>query len=87
MENTETDLKDSFGKYLTLGIGLCYIGKQDAAEATIAALEVIPEPFKQMTVTLINICTYPGTGNVLKIQQLLHICSEHYEQEKEDKKE
>ena len=49
MENTETDLKDSFGTYLTLGIGLCYLGKQDAAEATIAALEVIPEPFKQMT--------------------------------------
>ena len=28
-----------------------------------------------------------GTGNVLKIQQLLHICSEHYEQEKEAPKE
>jgi len=87
MEKTETDLKDSFGKYLPLGIGLCYLGKQDAAEATIAALEVIPEPFKQMAVTLVDICAYAGTGNVLKIQQLLHICSEHYEQEKEDKKE
>merc|ERR1712106_1227589 len=83
MEKTEADMKDSYAKYLPLGIGLCYLGKQDAAEATIAALEVIPEPFRQIAVTLVEICAYAGTGNVLKIQQLLHICSDHYEQEKE----
>jgi len=83
----ESDLKDSFAKFLPLGIGLCYLGKQDAAEATTAALEVIPEPFRQMAVTLVEICAYAGTGNVLKIQQMLHICSEHYEQEKETPKE
>jgi len=88
MEKSATDLKDCFAKYLPLGIGLCYLGKQDAAEATIAALEVIPEPFKQIATTLVEICAYAGTGNVLKIQQLLHICSEHYEQDKEsDKKD
>merc|ERR1712038_583929 len=38
-------------------------------------------------VTLVEICAYAGTGNVLKIQQLLHICSEHYEQDKETPKE
>ena len=83
----ESDLKDSFAKFLPLGIGLCYLGKQDAAEATTAALEVIPEPFRQMAVTLVEICAYAGTGNVLKIQQMLHICSEHYEQEKDAPKE
>merc|ERR1712066_908960 len=56
----ESDLKDSFAKFLPLGIGLCYLGKQDAAEATTAVLEV---------------------------QQMLHICSEHYEQEKDAPKE
>ena len=86
MEKAGADLKDSFAKYLPLGIGLCFLGKQDAAEATIAALEVIPEPFRQTAVTLVEICAYAGTGNVLKIQQLLHICSEHYEQEKEAEK-
>merc|ERR1719445_1450473 len=83
----ESDLKDTFAKFLPLGIGLCYLGKQDAAEATMAALEVIPEPFRQMAVTLVEICAYAGTGNVLKIQQMLHICCEHYEQEKEAPKE
>merc|ERR1711936_1130916 len=92
MEKSESEsLKESFAKYLPLGIGLCYLGKQDAAEATMAALEVIPEPFRQTAVTLVEVRAYAGTGNVLKIQQLLHICSEHYEQdkgetEKKDKK-
>jgi len=94
MEKSETDvagMKESFAKYLPLGIGLCYLGKQDAAEATMAALEVIPEPFRQVAVTLVEVCAYAGTGNVLKIQQLLHICSDHYETdkgetEKKDKK-
>ena len=48
-------------------------------EAIIAALEVIPEPFKSMATTLVEVCAYAGTGNVLKIQHLLHICSEHHE--------
>jgi len=40
--------------------------------------------------TMVDICAYAGTGNVLKIQSLLHICSEHFEPEKEapaDKKD
>ncbi|XP_014228098.1 26S proteasome non-ATPase regulatory subunit 2 [Trichogramma pretiosum] len=87
MEKTETELKDTYARFLPLGIGLCFLGKQEAAEAIIAALEVIPEPFKSMSMTLVEVCAYAGTGNVLKIQNLLHICSEHYEptNEKEEK--
>lgn len=29
----------------------------------------------------------PGSGNVLKVQQLLHICSEHYEAKEKEKEE
>lgn len=94
MEKCEADvglMKESYAKYLPLGIGLCYLGKQDKAEVIMASLEVIPEPFRQTAVTLVEICAYAGTGNVLKIQQLLHICSDHYDQdkaetEKKDKK-
>ena len=28
MEKSELELKDAFAKYLPLGIGLCYLGKQ-----------------------------------------------------------
>ncbi len=62
-----------------IDISMCIAGRQEAAEAIIAALEVIPEPFKSMATTLVEVCAYAGTGNVLKIQHLLHICSEHHE--------
>merc|ERR1711981_657166 len=84
MEKSEQDLKDPFAKYLPLGIGLCYLGKQEAAEATVATLEVLTDPFQSMAKTLVDICAYAGTGNVLKIQNLLHICSEHHEPAEKD---
>ena len=40
------------------------------------ALEVAPEPLRSFANILVEVCAYAGTGNVLKIQQLLHICSE-----------
>nr|NVI77532.1 regulatory particle non-ATPase 1 [Cucujiformia] len=85
MEKTESDLKDTYARFLPLGLGLCLLGKQEGADAILAALEVIPEPFKSMAMTMVDICAYAGTGNVLKVQHLLHICSEHYEpSEKEE---
>merc|ERR1712240_205028 len=84
MEKSEQDLKDPFAKYLPLGIGLCFLGKQEAAEAMTAALEVLADPFQSMAKTLVDICAYAGTGNVLKIQNLLHICSEHHEPAEKD---
>ena len=79
MERTETDFRDTFAKFLFLGLGLVYLGRQEAAEAVIAALSVVDEPHKSTVTTMVEICAYAGTGNVLKIQHLLHICSEHYE--------
>nr|MBE5726995.1 regulatory particle non-ATPase 1 [Cucujiformia] len=84
MEKSESDLKDTYARFLPLGLGLCLLGKQEAADAILAALEVIPEPFKSMAMTLVDICAYAGTGNVLKVQHLLHICSEHYEPSDKD---
>lgn len=79
MERTESDFRDTFSKFLFLGLGLVYLGRQEAAEAVIAALCVVDEPHKSTVTTMVEICAYAGTGNVLKIQHLLHICSEHYE--------
>lgn len=31
----------------------------------------------ETAVCLVDVCSYAGTGNVLKIQDMLHICSEH----------
>lgn len=79
MERTEADFRDTFAKFLFLGLGLVYLGRQEAAEAVVAALSVIDEPHRSTATTMVEICAYAGTGNVLKIQHLLHLCSEHYE--------
>ncbi|XP_078522214.1 26S proteasome non-ATPase regulatory subunit 2 [Lissotriton helveticus] len=88
MEKSEQELKDTFARWLPLGLGLNHLGKGEAIEAILAALEVVSEPFRSFANTLVDICAYAGSGNVLKVQQLLHICSEHFDiKEKEEDKD
>uniref|UniRef100_A0A096MCN6 26S proteasome non-ATPase regulatory subunit 2 n=1 Tax=Poecilia formosa TaxID=48698 RepID=A0A096MCN6_POEFO len=87
MEKNEQELKDTYARWLPLGLGLNHLGKGEAIETTLAALQVVPEPFRSFANTLVDICAYAGSGNVLKVQQLLHICSEHYEAKDKDKDE
>ncbi|UXI16019.1 hypothetical protein NH340_JMT01962 [Sarcoptes scabiei] len=76
MERTDIDVKDYFARFLPFALGLCILGKQNICETIFEALEVIPnQQFKSMTKTIVEICAYAATGNVLKIQSLLHICS------------
>uniref|UniRef100_A0A3Q3G673 26S proteasome non-ATPase regulatory subunit 2 n=1 Tax=Kryptolebias marmoratus TaxID=37003 RepID=A0A3Q3G673_KRYMA len=87
MEKNEQELKDTYARWLPLGLGLNHLGKGEAIETTLAALQVVPEPFRSFANTLVDICAYAGSGNVLKVQQLLHICSEHYEAKDKEKEE
>ncbi|XP_012937202.1 26S proteasome non-ATPase regulatory subunit 2 [Aplysia californica] len=87
MERSESDLKETFSRYLALGLALAFLGKQDAADATLMALEVVAEPLKSMASMLVDVAAYAGTGNVLKIQKLLHVCSEHDEAKDADNNE
>uniref|UniRef100_A0A183EE29 26S proteasome non-ATPase regulatory subunit 2 n=1 Tax=Gongylonema pulchrum TaxID=637853 RepID=A0A183EE29_9BILA len=78
-EKTATDLQDPNYRFVALGIALIFLGAQDKSEVFVEMVRALPDPFGAMFSTLIDICAYTGTGNVLKIQKLLHICSEHYE--------
>lgn len=79
MEKSETELKDTYARFLALGLGLCHLGRQEGIDTIVMALQVIPDPFRLMAITMVDICAFAGTGNVLKVQHLLHICSEHYD--------
>ncbi|XP_037933073.1 26S proteasome non-ATPase regulatory subunit 2-like isoform X2 [Teleopsis dalmanni] len=72
------EAENSFSRFLWLALGLIYLGKQKSADALIQRLEKLQQPFKSLTTTTVEICAYAGTGNLLKIQKLLHICLEHY---------
>jgi 26S proteasome regulatory subunit N1 len=86
MERTEAELSDPNMRFLALGIALIFLGTQEQSEVFVESLRSLPEPFGSMVSTLVDVCAYAGTGNVLKIQKLLHICSEHYEAKDEKKK-
>ncbi|RXM99756.1 26S proteasome non-ATPase regulatory subunit 2, partial [Acipenser ruthenus] len=74
MEKSEQELKDTYARWLPLGLGLNHLGKGEAIETTLAALQVVPEPFRSFANTLVDICAYAG--------------HEHYEaKEKEDDKD
>ncbi|CAG8471978.1 12679_t:CDS:10 [Acaulospora colombiana] len=84
MERTEGQLKETWGRFMGLGLALLYLGKQENAEATLETLKAIDHPISKQVGVLVEICSYAGTGNVLKIQNMLHICNDHLDKEKED---
>jgi 26S proteasome regulatory subunit N1 len=87
MERSDVELSDHNWAFVGLGIALIFLGTQQRSDVFVESLRSLPEPFGSMVSTLVDVCAYAGTGNVLKIQNLLYICSEHYEQEdKRDKK-
>eukprot|EP01035_Chromulina_nebulosa_P020341 gene20341-26404_t len=77
MEASETELNSWSIKYLSLGLGLLYLGKTDKSDVMIEAVKTIEHSIGKYTEILIDSCAYAGTGNVLKIQSLLRICNEH----------
>lgn len=59
-----------------LGLGICYMGRKDAIDASIETLEVFREPFCSISKTILHMCSYAGTGDVLIVQEFLGNCGE-----------
>nr|CAB3265241.1 26S proteasome non-ATPase regulatory subunit 2-like [Phallusia mammillata] len=81
IERSEAELKETHARYIALALALVYLGKQEAVDTILMALQVVPEPLKGFASVLVEVCAYAGTGNVLKVQQMLHICTETTEKE------
>ncbi|KAK6350253.1 proteasome regulatory particle base subunit [Orbilia brochopaga] len=79
------ELKDKWARFLSLGLALLFISRQEEAETTIETLKAIDHPFSKHTQVLVNACAYAGTGNVLKIQSMLHLCNEHIDKNEKEK--
>ncbi|CDI98389.1 26s proteasome regulatory particle subunit [Echinococcus multilocularis] len=84
LERPAAHWNNTFSKFMALGLALTCLGRQDEAEVILASLEAVTEPMKSMAHMMCDVCAYACSGNVLKIQKLLHILSEKYE-EKTDK--
>ena len=83
-EDREKQLKDKWTRFMTLGLALLYFGQQEEVDVVLETLKAIDHPMSKPASVLAETCAWAGTGAVLKLQQLLHICNDHIE-EKEEK--
>ncbi|KAI6001568.1 26S proteasome regulatory complex non-ATPase subcomplex Rpn1 subunit [Pisolithus orientalis] len=83
MERDERALGEKWGRFLALSLALLFVGLQDASDATLETLKTIEHPISKQAQILVEICSFVATGNVLRVQRLLHLCGEHLEAVKE----
>ncbi|XP_052177736.1 LOW QUALITY PROTEIN: 26S proteasome non-ATPase regulatory subunit 2 homolog A-like [Diospyros lotus] len=79
MDQSELVLGEPLTRFLPLGLGLLYLGKQDSVEATAEVSKTFHEKIRKYCDMTLLSCAYAGTGNVLKVQHLLGQCGQHFE--------
>ncbi|KAK1721147.1 proteasome/cyclosome [Colletotrichum lupini] len=84
-DERKSQLTDKWTRFLALGLGLLFFGRQEEVDVILETLKAVDHPMAKPTAVLAEICAWAGTGAVLKIQELLHICNEHIEDSDEKK--
>jgi 26S proteasome regulatory subunit N1 len=85
MTREEKDLTHVLARFLCLALGFLFLGRGELAESAIEASKTLNPKIAQYCELTVDTCAYAGSGNVLKVQQLLKICGEHIEEGKENK--
>ena len=86
-EERQKQLKDKWTRFISLGLALLFFGRQEEVEVILETLKAIDSPMAKPAAVLAEVCAWAGTGTVLKLQELLHLCNDHVEDsDKEDKK-
>ncbi|RDA95165.1 hypothetical protein CP533_1906 [Ophiocordyceps camponoti-saundersi (nom. inval.)] len=78
-EQRASEFTDKWTRFLALGLGLLFFGRQEEVDVILETLKVVDHPMAKATAVMAEICAWAGTGAVLKIQELLHVCNEHKE--------
>jgi len=76
----ENALDGTWPHFFAVGLGLLYLGQQDACEATLAALDVITHPVGKYAKFTVESLAFCNSGDVLHVQKMLHACTEHLEE-------
>jgi 26S proteasome regulatory subunit N1 len=77
MESTDAELDQTASRYLCLAMGLLFLGKQEKADAMLEAVKTVEHKMGAYAAITLETCAYAGTGNVLHVQHMLHICAEY----------
>ncbi|CAD7696710.1 unnamed protein product [Ostreobium quekettii] len=79
MTRPAQQLSTPFAKMLCLGLGFLFLRKQEVVEATLEIAKTLNEVISKYCQVVLDTMAYAGTGNVLKVQELLALCGEHIE--------
>ena len=86
-DDRQKQLKDKWTRFMSLGLALLFFGRQEEVEVILETLKAIDHPMSKPAAVLAEVCAWAGTGTVLKLQELLHICNDHIEDTEENKGE
>mmetsp|Transcript_49059 Transcript_49059/g.140799 ORF Transcript_49059/g.140799 Transcript_49059/m.140799 type:complete len:883 (-) Transcript_49059:135-2783(-) len=75
----EEALSGTWPHFFAVGLGLLHMGQQDACEATLAALDAITHPVGKYCKVTVESMAFANSGDVLHVQKMLHMCTEHLE--------
>merc|ERR1740138_1178875 len=76
----EGALSGTWPHFFAVGLGLLYLGQQDAVEATLAALDAITHPLGKYAKLTVEGMAFCNSGDVLHVQKMLHTCTEHLDE-------
>ena len=79
----EQELDSTHGRNIAHALGVLFLGKQEAAEATIEVAKTLPEKTSKYSCNVLDMFAYAGTGDVLKVQEFLATCGEQLEHDAE----
>ena len=67
----------AFRNFFAVALGILFLGLQDQADEQVKLIAAQVEgPLGEYLKIVLDTCAYAGTGDVLKVQQLLHVCAE-----------
>lgn len=84
MEREDEALNEKWTRFMVLGLALLYLGRQDACDATLETLKAIEHRVSQQGAILVRMCAWAGTTNPLRVQDMMHLCSDHIEGDEDD---
>ncbi len=78
MESTDEELDNTMSRFLCLGLGLLFLGKNERADAMLEVVRTVQHKMSKYAEITLETCSYAGSGNVLIVQRMLHLCAEHH---------
>jgi 26S proteasome regulatory subunit N1 len=81
MTASPAELDHPMARFLCLG--LLFFGQMEKCEGMLEVVKTVEHKMGKYAAVTLESCAYAGTGNVLKIQELLHQCAEHLHEDAE----